>query len=160
MKSNKMQQYEDIYLLQNHSTCFGCLPHPSSGVHKTVTAASATQEEVCRPDIVTCTRGCNYSYILLVMGAVDARNMQSDFAVNKYLHTVASCWISLTQSYDERNHEYKCYLISFSIQIKRVFRQRSNVTCSTPATSTVVTYAINTPFLTALILSLSLNYRF
>jgi len=37
-----MQQYADIYLLQNHSTCFGCLPHPSSGVHKTVTAASGT----------------------------------------------------------------------------------------------------------------------
>ena len=40
-----MQQYADIYLLQSHSTCFGC--------HST-------------------------------------RNTQSDFAVNKYLHTVAS----------------------------------------------------------------------
>ena len=27
-------------ILQVHSTCFGCQPHPSSGVHKTVTAAS------------------------------------------------------------------------------------------------------------------------
>jgi len=35
-----MQQYADIYLLQSYSTCFGCLPHPSSGVLKTVTAAS------------------------------------------------------------------------------------------------------------------------
>ena len=37
-----MQQYAGIceYLLQNHSTCFGCLSHPSSGVHQTVTAAS------------------------------------------------------------------------------------------------------------------------
>jgi len=35
-----MQQYAGIYLLQNHSTCFGCPPHLSSGVHKTVTAAS------------------------------------------------------------------------------------------------------------------------
>ena len=26
-------------LLQYHSTCFGCLPHPSSGVHKTVSTA-------------------------------------------------------------------------------------------------------------------------
>jgi len=42
MKSNKMQQYADIDLLQNHSTCIGCLPHPSSGVHKTVTAASGS----------------------------------------------------------------------------------------------------------------------
>ena len=37
-----MQQYEGIYSLQNHSTCFGCPSHPSSGVHKTVTAASGT----------------------------------------------------------------------------------------------------------------------
>ena len=40
--SNKMQEYAGIYLLQNHSTCFGCPSHPSSGVHKTVTAASGT----------------------------------------------------------------------------------------------------------------------
>ena len=31
-----------IYLLHNYSTCFGYLSHPSSGVHKTVTAASGT----------------------------------------------------------------------------------------------------------------------
>ena len=55
------------------------------------------------------------------MGEVDARNMYNDFAVNKYPHTVASCWISLTQSYDKQNHEYKCYLISVSILIMRVF---------------------------------------
>jgi len=36
-----MQQYADIYLLQSHSTSFGC-QHPSSGVLKTVTAASGT----------------------------------------------------------------------------------------------------------------------
>jgi hypothetical protein len=41
-----MQQYAGIYLLQNHSTCFGCLSHPSSGVHKTVTAASGTGNTV------------------------------------------------------------------------------------------------------------------
>ena len=37
-----MQQYAGIYLLQNYSTCFGCPSHQSSGVHKTVTAASGT----------------------------------------------------------------------------------------------------------------------
>jgi len=37
-----MQQYAGIYLVQNYSTCFGCPSHPSSGVHKTVTAASGT----------------------------------------------------------------------------------------------------------------------
>ena len=35
-----MQQYAGIYLLQNHSTYIGCPSHPSSGVYKTVTAAS------------------------------------------------------------------------------------------------------------------------
>jgi len=29
-------------ILQVHSTCFGCQPHPSSGVRKTVTTASGT----------------------------------------------------------------------------------------------------------------------
>ena len=33
-------------LLQNHSTCFGCPPHPSSGVLKTVTAASGTGHNI------------------------------------------------------------------------------------------------------------------
>ena len=42
IRSNKMQQYAGIYLLQNYSTCFGRLSHPSSGVHQTVTAASGT----------------------------------------------------------------------------------------------------------------------
>ena len=38
-----MQQYAVYFIiLQDHSTCFGCRPHPSSGVHKTVTTASGT----------------------------------------------------------------------------------------------------------------------
>jgi hypothetical protein len=37
-----MQQYAGIYLLQNHSTCFGRASRPSSGVQITVTAASGT----------------------------------------------------------------------------------------------------------------------
>jgi len=75
-----MQQYEDIYLLQNYSTCFGCPMHPSSGIRKTVTAASGTdhstsattflQRVLIRPRWrklvaelreMTCTRGCSYS---------------------------------------------------------------------------------------------------
>ena len=38
--SKKMQQYAGIYLLQNHSTCFGCPSHPSPRVHKSVTAVT------------------------------------------------------------------------------------------------------------------------
>ena len=42
IRSNEMQQYAGVYLLQNYSTCFGCLSHPSSGLHQTVTVASGT----------------------------------------------------------------------------------------------------------------------
>ena len=41
-RSNKMQQYAGVYLLQVYSTCFGRPSRPSSGVQKTVTAASGT----------------------------------------------------------------------------------------------------------------------
>ena len=42
IRSNEMQQYAGVYLLQNYSPLFGCLSRPSSGVHQTVTAASGT----------------------------------------------------------------------------------------------------------------------
>jgi len=35
-------------ILQVHYTCFGCQPHPSSGVHKTVTTASGTGHIFCK----------------------------------------------------------------------------------------------------------------
>jgi len=41
-----MQKYAGVYLLQNYSTCFGCLSHPSSGVHKTVSAAAGTGHSI------------------------------------------------------------------------------------------------------------------
>jgi len=45
-KSNKMQQYADMYLLLNYSTCFGRPPRPSSGIHKSVVAASGTDHNI------------------------------------------------------------------------------------------------------------------
>ena len=42
IRSNKIQKYAGIYLLQVYSTCFGRPSRPSSGVQKTVTAASGT----------------------------------------------------------------------------------------------------------------------
>ena len=48
IRSNKIQQYAGIYLLQIYSTSFGCLSHPSSGVHQTVTAASGTGHITCQ----------------------------------------------------------------------------------------------------------------
>ena len=50
------------------------------------------------------------------MGSMDTRNIWSNFAVNKYLHTVASCWILLIQSYNARNHEYKMHLCCLTKQ--------------------------------------------
>ena len=41
IRSIKIQQYAGVYLLQNHSTCFGCLSHPSSGVHQQPSASVA-----------------------------------------------------------------------------------------------------------------------
>ena len=46
VRSNKMQQYAGIYLLQSCSTRFGRPSHPSSGVRKTVTAASGTGHSI------------------------------------------------------------------------------------------------------------------
>jgi len=45
-KSNEMQQYADIYLLLNYSTCFGCQSRQSLGVHKTVVADSGTDRTI------------------------------------------------------------------------------------------------------------------
>ena len=79
-KSNEMKQYADIYSLLNYTTRFGRPSRPSSGVYKTVVAASGTDhtiwgasflkrdqvspyliryEEACSPDSMICTRGCN-----------------------------------------------------------------------------------------------------
>jgi len=41
-----MQQYTDIYLLLNYSTCFGRSSRPSSGVHKNLVAASGTDHTI------------------------------------------------------------------------------------------------------------------
>jgi len=79
--------------------------HTSSGVLKTVTAASGTghnngtatslQRGLIRP----CWREVDVPEATVKVfstpddGCCDTRNMYSDFAVNKYLHTVASGWI-------------------------------------------------------------------
>jgi len=64
-------------ILQVHCTCFGCQPHPSSGVHKTVTTASGTaatslkrgQASLATLEGGSCTKnmistgGCSYSFV-------------------------------------------------------------------------------------------------
>ena len=82
-----MQQYAGVYLLQNHSKYFGCLSHPSSGVHKTVTAASGTATTFLQRGLIwprwrkfvayydLYQRLHLEFYVLLMMGAIDTRNM-------------------------------------------------------------------------------------
>ena len=86
-KSNEMQQYAGIYLLLNYSTCFGRPSRPSSGVHKTVLAASGTDHIVWGASFLI--RDHTWSllrklapqrlqvqfYVLLMMGAMDLRNL-------------------------------------------------------------------------------------
>jgi len=68
-KSNDIQQYADIYLPLNYSTCFGRPSRPSSGVHKTVDAAFGTDHNnhnirgSSSPDIMICNKSCNYSFM-------------------------------------------------------------------------------------------------
>ena len=81
-----------FFLLQNHSTCFGCPSHPSSGEHKTVTAASGTGHITYLSNNLPPTWRCHVGgrlllryydlnqrlqlqfYVLLMMGAMDTRN--------------------------------------------------------------------------------------
>jgi len=81
-KSNKMQQYSDIYLLLNYSTSFGHPSRPSSGVHKTAVAASGIDHTIWGASFLK--RDLRYDlyqrlqlqfYVLLMMGAMDARNL-------------------------------------------------------------------------------------
>ena len=91
-----MQQYADIYLPLNYFTCFGRPLLPSSGVHKTVVAASGTDHIIWRANIFKRSQIRSQFYVFLMMVAMDARNMYSNLAVNKNVHAVASCWISST----------------------------------------------------------------
>ena len=109
IRFNKMRQYAGIYLLQNHSTCFGCPSYPSSGVYKTVTAASGTGHSIWATTFLQ--RGLIGPRWRKVVAIPEAavtdlcspdtgcdghpKNLKSNFAVNKYLHTVASSCILL-----------------------------------------------------------------
>ena len=91
-----MQQYASTYFLENYCTYFGCLSHPSSGVHKTVTADSGTGHITYQgnnllpawPNYATLAEGCcpdtwynlyqNLQLqfdVFLMMGAIDTQNM-------------------------------------------------------------------------------------
>ena len=118
---NKMKEYVRIYLMQNHSTCFGCPSHLPPGVYKTVTAASGKGHSIWAKTFlqlgqiwplwrkVVAVPEAAFTVLCTPDGGYvgHPKHVESDFAVNKYLHTLASCWILLILSYDVRNHEYK-----------------------------------------------------
>jgi len=82
-----MQQYAGVYLLQNHSTCFGCLSFPSSGVHKTNCSLLYSNNlpatwpigHVGGRLLLRCydlyQRLQLQIYVLLIMGTMDTRNV-------------------------------------------------------------------------------------
>jgi len=84
-----MQQYADIYLLLNYTTYFERPWRPSSGVHKTVVADSGTNHTTwgasflkldqlktgVEPTVPRQSFLQLQFYVLLMMGAMDARNM-------------------------------------------------------------------------------------
>ena len=77
IRCNSMQVF--IYC-QNHSTCFGCPSHPSSGVHITVTAASGTGHSIWATTFIQLGHIWPRwkkvdAYVFLMMGAMETRNM-------------------------------------------------------------------------------------
>ena len=69
-----MQQYAGVYLLQNYSACFGCLSHPSSGVHQTWPIGHADGKLLLWHYDLYQKLQLQFD-VLLMMGAIDARNM-------------------------------------------------------------------------------------
>ena len=73
-------------ILQAYSTCFVYQPHPSSGVHKTVTTASGTGHIFCAATSLHLGQAWSQwrevadrlwlqFCVLLMMGVADTRNM-------------------------------------------------------------------------------------
>ena len=111
-KSNKMQQYSDIYLLLNYFTCFGRTPRPSSGAHKTAVAASGTDHTIWGSELLQ-----NICILLHLVGFlqpkitthgntsikfIDAKQAQVIFQFKnikyKLYKTNAAIWYSITNT--------------------------------------------------------------
>ena len=94
-------------ILQVNSTCFGCQPHPSSGVHKTVTTVSGTGHIFCasylpptRPSLVALEGGsCTVSEAVVTVLCIPddgcgwhPKNIEWTFRIINRLLFVASRW--------------------------------------------------------------------
>ena len=75
IRSNELQHYACVYLLQNYSIYFGCLSHPSSGLHQTVTAASGTGHITCHSNNLP-PAWPNYVTLVQVISRVRAKTFR------------------------------------------------------------------------------------
>ena len=90
IKCNNMQPI--FIVLHYHSTCFGCRPHPSSGVYKTVVTVTGTSHMIVHlphSNVANWSRWSEVAarsydlyqwlelqfYVLLMMGVDDTQNM-------------------------------------------------------------------------------------
>jgi len=87
-KSNEMQQYADIYLRLNYSTCFERPSRPSSGVHKTVVADSGADHTMWEASFLK----RDLIHLLLNYSTCFGRQSRPSSGV----HTAESRWISST----------------------------------------------------------------
>ena len=98
-----------LFTAKSLSTCFGCPSHPSSGEHKTVTAASGTATTFLQGGLIGPRWRKIVAQILLpvpeaavtILYSPDdgcdghPQPVENDFSVTKYPHFFASCWILL-----------------------------------------------------------------
>ena len=97
-KSNKMQQYADIYLLLNYSTRVGHPSCPSSGVQTTVDAASIwgasfLKRDQISPYLVTFEEACSPDRCILLhlIGFLQPRiTMHGTTNIKKVPHSVST----------------------------------------------------------------------
>jgi len=76
-------------ILQVHSTCFGCQPHPSSGAHKTVTTASGTGQ-VATSEGGSCTNIWLFEHTFLSPRLTGA--ILGCFPTVNHPRAIARCW--------------------------------------------------------------------
>ena len=74
-KSNELQQSADIYLLLNYCTYFGRPSRPSSGVHKTVVAASGTAHTIWGASFFKCDQIRTYLVTLKKLASQIVRSV-------------------------------------------------------------------------------------
>ena len=127
--TNKIQQdataCRHLFTAKFHSTCFGCPLHPSSGVHKTVTAASGTGPSICATTFLQCglVRPRWRKVVAQILWSVPEAAVTvlctpddgcDGFCSKK---VPACCCILLVWSCDAQNHEYKISLYLSTIII-------------------------------------------